>query len=81
MNITYPRQVCQAIKNNFSIYRTPVYYQMYYIDNKHLQNGKSYVILKLYKLDRITGIFKTKVSIYNTSSASNFITSQYIDVT
>ena len=56
MNITYPRQVCQAIKNNFSIYCTPVYYQMNYIDNKHLQNGKSYVILKLYKLDRISDV-------------------------
>ena len=49
MNITYPRQVCQAIKNNFSFYSTPVYYQMKYINNIHLQNGKCYVILKLYK--------------------------------
>ena len=56
MNITYPRQVCQAIKNNFSIYRTPVYYQMNYINNKHLQNGKSYVILSLYKLNRIPDV-------------------------
>ena len=52
MNITYPRQVCQAIKDIVSLYCNPVYYQMKYIDNIHLQNGKSYMILKLYKLTR-----------------------------
>ena len=75
MNITYPRQVCQAIKNNFSFYSDSVYYQMKYIDNIYLQNGKSYVILKLYKF------FEAKASIYYISSACHFITSQCIDVT
>ena len=55
---------------------------MKYINNTHLQNGKSYVILKFYKLNRISDVpvvLKTKVSIYYTSSDNYSITSWCMD--